>query len=359
MKILFVTLHDITGKATNGGDQCSHRNLTVLQTLYGKENVDICVGELMRGRVRKLLAGLRLRSDLTMNAERQIYSLASQNHYDLIFFDSTRLGRVAKKIKVNLQKKIVVFAHNVEKDILWQRVINENILCISLYWAAKHCEALSLKYGDIIIALGERDSNTFQKVYHRKVDYLFPITFSDTYTFEESEQVLPERSLLFAGSSYLPNQKGIIWFCKEVMPYLDIPLYIVGRGMENLKSQLENDRIYVIGSVEDISAYFRSTGAVVMPIFYGSGMKVKTAEAIMYGKRIFATTEALEGYQMAKSGISRCDNAESFRKEIKHYFDEEGIQKEIQEVRALFEQYYDTNQYLDSVKKLLEGNYES
>lgn len=37
---------------------------------------------------------------------------------------------------------------------------------------------------------------------------------------------------------------------------------------------------------------------MVMPIFSGSGMKVKTAEALMYGKFLIGTKEAFEGYEI-------------------------------------------------------------
>ena len=50
-----------------------------------------------------------------------------------------------------------------------------------------------------------------------------------------------------------------------------------------------------------------------MPIFYGDGQKVKTAEAMMYGKTIIATDEALEGYEIENvKGIFRCNTADEF-----------------------------------------------
>jgi len=37
---------------------------------------------------------------------------------------------------------------------------------------------------------------------------------------------------------------------------------------------------------------------VILPIISGSGMKTKTAEALMYGKSIIGIKEAFEGYKM-------------------------------------------------------------
>ena len=52
---------------------------------------------------------------------------------------------------------------------------------------------------------------------------------------------------------------------------------------------------------------------MILPIFSGSGMKVKTCESLMYGKNILATDEALEGYAI-EEGVSawRCNTAEEF-----------------------------------------------
>ena len=131
---------------------------------------------------------------------------------------------------------------------------------------------------------------------------------------------------------------------------------IPGKIVVFAHNELENEKVKVIGSVESLTAYLQSAGAVVMPIFYGSGMKVKTAEAIMHGKRIFATTEALAGYEIAEYGMTCCNDEESFVRAILHYFEEEKIQREIREVRQVFLQYYDTDNYEKSLADVLERN---
>ena len=49
------------------------------------------------------------------------------------------------------------------------------------------------------------------------------------------------------------------------------------------------DRLQVLGYVEDLNKLYASVRFMVMPILSGSGMKVKTAEALKYGKFIFAS----------------------------------------------------------------------
>lgn len=47
-------------------------------------------------------------------------------------------------------------------------------------------------------------------------------------------------------------------------------------------------------------------------------MKVKTAEALMYGKYILATMEALTGYNVNSSIAIQCDSADEFICAIKN-----------------------------------------
>lgn len=86
------------------------------------------------------------------------------------------------------------------------------------------------------------------------------------------------------------------------MPQLpECVLEIVGKGFEELKNQLTRSNVKVIGGVDSLEPYYENAAAVVMPILYGDGMKVKTAEAMMYGKVIFASEEALEGIVLRSS----------------------------------------------------------
>ena len=61
----------------------------------------------------------------------------------------------------------------------------------------------------------------------------------------------------------------------------------------------------------EIENYY-AADVVVMPIFSGSGMKTKTAEALMYGKNILGTKEAFEGYDMDSNCMYGCQTAEMF-----------------------------------------------
>ena len=95
-----------------------------------------------------------------------------------------------------------------------------------------------------------------------------------------------EKKLLFVGSKYYPNLEGIRWFYKNVIPGLNnkIQINIVGRGTEILRSEMDDSRVHVLGTVDDVFQYLYDADIFIAPLFSGGGMKTKSIEAISLGK---------------------------------------------------------------------------
>ena len=91
--------------------------------------------------------------------------------------------------------------------------------------------------------------------------------------------------------------------------------------MKRYSPPVKSKKIIIIGEVDDLTEYYMSASAVVCPIFLGDGMKTKTAEAMMYGKTIFASSEALEGYEVDNvKNIYKCNTENEFIDRINEYF---------------------------------------
>lgn len=76
-------------------------------------------------------------------------------------------------------------------------------------------------------------------------------------------------------------------------------------------------KVKILSNIKDLTPYYQNALCMVMPIFTGGGMKVKTAEALMYGKIIVGTKESFEGYETNATGIFiECNNKEEFISKI-------------------------------------------
>jgi len=90
--------------------------------------------------------------------------------------------------------------------------------------------------------------------------------------------------------------------------------YVVGRGLEDLRPNIESKgKVAVVGAVDSLAEGYMNAQFVIAPIFDGSGMKTKVAEALMYGKKVIGTPEAFSGYNdvVDKAGWV-CTTADDF-----------------------------------------------
>lgn len=94
--------------------------------------------------------------------------------------------------------------------------------------------------------------------------------------------------------------------------------------MENYRAEFEkySDKVHAIGTVDSLKEWYVDADLVVAPIFEGGGMKVKTAEALSYGKHFIGCTESLEGYwedmpdAIRDEKVFKCDTPQEFAKAI-------------------------------------------
>jgi glycosyltransferase involved in cell wall biosynthesis len=106
--------------------------------------------------------------------------------------------------------------------------------------------------------------------------------------------------LLFLGFiDYPPNSDALGWLVEAIMPdvWRHIPaarLRIAGRGTVPAAAR-HDDRITVLGEVDDATAEFRRAGILVVPLRHGSGSRIKVIEAWANGLPVISTAKGVEG----------------------------------------------------------------
>ena len=158
-------------------------------------------------------------------------------------------------------------------------------------------------------------------------DRFIPIALEDKfvpYDYSAESEKNEKLQLLFVGAyNWSVNVEAAKWFCENVMSKLNdyaVQFNIAGFQMENLLKdgwvgQYKN--VKVLGTVDDLAETYKKADVVVEPILTGSGMKVKTAEALMHGKEVIGTQEALVGYDELSDKV--CETAEDFINTIIRY----------------------------------------
>lgn len=290
-----------------GGTMCSQRNIDSLKEIY--DNVyeyritDKNGFRFYISRIAQLCHGYM--GGIDYKDIQSIKKIIQKYHCQTVFIDSSLLGKLAPILRHTFNKiKIHVFFHNCEYEYI-KSIYHGLKQYLYAHWTFKG-ERDACKYADKIIVLNQRDAALIRAHYKREADAYIPISLKD-----QTEHIISPIPfdneipyILFIGSYFPPNVQGIKWFIKEVLPYINIPLLIIGRRMEQLSipSTLQQ-KVKILCNVENLTPYYQKALCMVMPIFIGGGMKVKTAEALMHGKTIVGTKEAFEGYETNTPGI--------------------------------------------------------
>lgn len=252
----------------------------------------------------------------------RIISTIKENDVDLLFVDDSIYGNAIKIIKKHCPEiKVAAFYHDIKRylAIEW---IKKNPKSIPIQASLITNERKTAKYADVNIVLNSREAKLFEKYYHKQPEMLLPIILP---TPKLSNRVGSNKcNILFVGGYYYPNVNGFKWFVKRVTPLIkvDYEVTLVGNRMDLLKDEFsDNSNVKVLGRVEDLSSYYENADVVIGPIFEGAGMKVKTAEALSYGKLFIGTDESLIGYKevagdLLGKSIIVCNSEEEFASAI-------------------------------------------
>lgn len=295
-------------KVTSGYEILNIRNLSLLKRL---KDVECEIAEFQKYVfVDKLFFHV---GGTSFNLVREVLDRCAAKKYDCVFFSSSLLGPVIKKVKQRYPDiKIICNFHNVERQYAAEFLKVSGVSHLPFFIASFIAEKLSIKYLDYSIVLNDRDAGYLRKLYNKRADLILPITVADKFDKSKVERNVKDIIYLFVGVAFYANVEGVRWFIKEILPYIQGKFIVVGKGMDAYRREFECDRVEVHGFVDDLSHYYYRASFVVSPILSGGGMKTKVAEALMYGKTVIGTKEALEGYYVEKGAIYQCDTSSHF-----------------------------------------------
>jgi polysaccharide biosynthesis protein PslH len=329
-KILFISFG--LDNNNTGGNIVSNTHFKILKILFcdqldvvalnrTKMDRDIYQFIPTKNKLHTYINSLLLYNNLNLFIERNILKIVKTNKYEYVFLDSSVLGRLAPEIKKKYPKiKIITFLHNIEK-IYYKNVVNLNgFLHLPFYFTAWFNEYLAVKYSDRLFVLNDRDNDLLFQIYGKKADIIIPVVLEDKFKDRITKKI-KKLTLLFVGSYVPANVEGISWFIKNVIPSIDAILLIIGKDMEKLPEKINiPPNVQIIGTVSDLSDFYYSSDYVVIPLFSGSGQKVKTAEALMHGKSIIGTDEAFVGYNIDYDKVGAlCNTKDEFIEAINKF----------------------------------------
>lgn len=288
------------------------------------------------------------------------------NKYDLIYIDFTRWDFVVKRIrKSGYNGKIIVRAHNVEKDYLQVEYKSEKTLPSFIRSAlAASREKYMIDEADIVLAITPEDKKRLIELYGTSEGkiYVCPVGVNSAKK-RRKYNINKEKKLncLITGSLWFgPNAEGTIWILNEVFPRVaDIcRLTIAGANPnDEIRDACKKKNAVLVESPESMKPYFETADMVLVPIFEGGGMKVKIAEAMSYNLPVITTSHGKIGYKIVNhiNGFI-FDTPDGFASGIREFYlmNQEERKQFLDEEWKLYEQNYSLEAICEVLQKVIE-----
>lgn len=227
----------------------------------------------------------------------------------------------------------VMFTHNVEAEIFERHADRAHGLW-RLIWANQsrkmaRLEQNSLARYDTVIAVSERDRDALVKRYRPPaVEAIETGVDLDFFAMSppDTDPGADGGTLVFTATmSWAANVDGIHFLLDEVFPLLlrarpRIEAMIIGRNppaslFEKIRERGLN--VTLTGFVKDIRPFVARANVYVIPLFVGSGTRIKAFEAMAMGRPVVSTTLGIEGLDVTDGeNFIRADDAEAFARSI-------------------------------------------
>ncbi len=264
---------------------------------------------------------------ISKSFSRELIKTLTEKKFDIIQLEGLYVCPYIPIIREYSNAKIVYRAHNIEHEI-WERTaaLSSGLRRLYLKILSKRIKKFEKHYMnsyDLLVPITERDGIMLNKLGNIKPMHVSPTGIETSVLIPHSKN-LEHPSLFHIGSlEWAPNQEGLMWFIDRCWPkihdkFSDLKFYIAGRKAPDWLIKLFNaPNIVFEGEVPDAYQFMNSKSIMVVPLFSGSGMRIKIIEGMALGKPIVSTPIGTEGIStQSGKNILIADNEKEFIAEV-------------------------------------------
>lgn len=261
------------------------------------------------------------------NFSKELARLLKENKFDIVQLEGLYLCPYIPIVRKYSKATIVYRSHNIEHEI-WERTITlakgiKKIYLTNLSARIKRFEIDLLNSYDLLVPITERDGNILNSLGNCKPQHVSQ-TGIDSSVLVPNAKNLEYPSVFHIGSmEWAPNQEGLIWFLENCWSHIhkkhpELKFYVAGRNAPAwLIDKLKAPNVIFVGEVADAYEFMNSKSVMIVPLFSGSGMRIKIIEGMALGKSIVSTPVGAEGIDInPDKNIVIASEAETFSEAI-------------------------------------------
>jgi len=259
--------------------------------------------------IRPLKALRNLFSSGSYNVERfthpdfaaRIQALCDKNQYDIVHFEGLFVAQYLPMIQTKAVK--LLRQHNVEYAI-WQTLANtkKGLMRWYISFLAKRLEqfeeAITPQF-DALVSITESDRiASIRYLYFKKISTTIP---AGIIKQEQATDKFNSAYLYHIGSmEWMPNIEAMDWFHEQIWPLIleaspASEFFMAGKHMPKRYENWVYKNFHVMGEVDSVEQFSADKSILVVPLRSGSGIRIKTIEAMMAGKAVVTTSQGAFG----------------------------------------------------------------
>lgn len=232
-----------------------------------------------------------------------IRKINQKEKYDAIIVNYPWYSELLKHVDIN---KKLIFTHDKFTD-------KKKLIKAEYYSLSSSQERKALNRADVVLSIQHEETEYFKSLLPNKRIHTVYCPFS----FRETQYKNNKAVMFFSGNSDL-NLNGIHSFLNNVWPYVvkvikDAKMIIGGGICKSLTELKGREDVILAGYIDDVAAFYNEAPISVNPVYQGTGLKIKTLEAIAYGKITIVHPHSVSGiFEAADAPVYVANNDQEY-----------------------------------------------
>ncbi|HEY1048073.1 MAG TPA: glycosyltransferase family 4 protein [Bacteroidia bacterium] len=294
--------------------------------------------------VRPLDAFLNLFSNQSYNIERftniefasKIQELLDRNQYDLIQFEGLFVAQYLQLIKTNVP--CILRQHNIEY-MIWERLQQHESNPLKKWYLKllanrlKKFEKTITPLFDAVVSITKDDEMHSRAELNAKLTNTIP---AGLMTADFPLNSIDLNSIYHVGSmEWMPNQDAMNWFHESIWPIIakqspEAVFYMGGKNMPDAFLSFNDRQFNVVGEIQDLKSFTKDKSILAVPLRSGSGIRIKTIEAMISGKAVVTTKIGAQGLPLIHEvNCLIADDEQSFAAAILRLMNDESLRNRL------------------------------
>lgn len=237
--------------------------------------------------------------------EKKLIQKIKQVQPDIVQLESIYLQTYSAAIRKHSKALLIQRLHNIEAEI-WQRLASDTKSFFKKYYLKNLAQRINSYEHfvwndcDALIPISKADAQQIKS--SGCTTALCTIPFGIDIKSYKTSPSLSDMAYHIGAMDWQPNIDAMKWMRDEIVPEIlkktpSFQFQFAGRKMPDEMKHEMDASFRCMGEVSDAQNFIADKGILIVPLRSGSGIRIKTLEAMAMGKLVISTTIGIQGIE--------------------------------------------------------------